>query len=107
MFDYIDEIINAFDKEGRTEGRWYNVKCCSWQSLQGRRRLREAPAWKGCRVSQPGGQDIICHQMSQTWYLHCYCILNDESASTRQGWLEQIDSPNEISQRHVHAAADP
>jgi hypothetical protein len=23
----------------------------------GWRRLREAPAWKGCRVSQPGGQD--------------------------------------------------
>jgi hypothetical protein len=39
--------------------------------------------------------------------LHCCCILNDKSASTWQGWLELTDSPNEISQRHVHAADDP
>jgi hypothetical protein len=45
--------------------------------------------------------------MSQTQYLHCYFILNDKSVSTQQGQLEQTDSPYEISQRHVHAAADP
>jgi hypothetical protein len=39
--------------------------------------------------------------------LHCYCILNDKSASTWQGQLEQTVSPDEISQRHAHAATDP
>jgi hypothetical protein len=39
---------------------------CSITSLQGRGRPPEAPTWKGCRVSQPGGQDNICPQMSQT-----------------------------------------
>jgi hypothetical protein len=34
-------------------------------------------------------------------------FLTNESASTWQGWLEQTDSPNEISQRHAHAATDP
>jgi hypothetical protein len=36
--------------------------------------------------------------MSQTQYLHSYCILDNESASTQQGWLEQTGSPDEISQ---------
>jgi hypothetical protein len=45
--------------------------------------------------------------MSQTQYLHCNCILNNESVSTWQGRLEQTDSPDEISQRHAHAAPDP
>jgi hypothetical protein len=45
--------------------------------------------------------------MSQARYLHCYCILKNESASTGQGRLEQTDSPNEKSQRHTHSASDP
>jgi hypothetical protein len=28
-------------------------------------------------------------------------------ALDKQGWLEQTGSPNEISQRHAHTAADP
>jgi hypothetical protein len=28
MFNYVNEIINAFDK-AEPEGRWYKVKCCS------------------------------------------------------------------------------
>jgi hypothetical protein len=28
MFDYVNKIINAFDK-AEPQGRWYNVKCCS------------------------------------------------------------------------------
>jgi hypothetical protein len=46
--------------------------------------------------------------MSQTQeYMHSYYILDDKSVSTQQGQLEQTGSPNEISQRHTHAAADP
>jgi hypothetical protein len=45
--------------------------------------------------------------MSQTQYLHSNCIHDNESVSTQQGWLEETGSPDEISQRHMHAAPDP
>jgi hypothetical protein len=83
------------------------IRCCSQQSLQGQWRLQEAPAWKSHRVSQPGGQDTICHQMSQTQHMHSYWILDDKSASTQQGWLEQTGTPNEIPQWHMYTAPDP
>ena len=82
MFHYINKIINAFDK---AEPKGGSIKSSAapgdlFKVHEDREKLR--PEKAGCRVTQPGGQDNICHQMSQTQYLHSYCILDNESAST-------------------------
>jgi hypothetical protein len=107
MFDYVDEIINVFDKaEPKGAGRKSSAAPNDlFKVNEDHEKLwpEKAVEFHNLVVKQ----DTICHQMSQTQYMHSYCILDDESASTQQGQLEQTGSPDEISQRHAHAATDP
>jgi hypothetical protein len=92
-------LINAFDKAEPKGG--------GTKSSEGQQRPQEAPAWKAVDFYNLVA-DSICHQMSQTWSLHSYCILDDDSASTWQGWCIGANwFTYEIPQRHTHAAANP
>jgi hypothetical protein len=107
MFDYVDEIINAFDK---AEPKGAGTKSSAAPNDLFKVNEDHEKLWPEKAVKFHNlvvKQDTICHQMSQTHYMHSYCILDDESASTQQGQLEQTGSPDEISQRHAHAATDP
>jgi hypothetical protein len=104
MFDYIDEIINAFDN-AEPEGGSTKSSAAPDDLFEVNKDHEKLPPEKAIEFHNL--EDTICHQTSQAQYLHCYCILNNESASTRQGQLEQTDSPDEISQRHAHTAPDP
>jgi hypothetical protein len=83
MFDYVDEIINAFDK-AEAKGDVTKSSTAPDDLFKVNEDREKLPPEKAIEFHNLG-QDTICHQMSQTQYLHCYCILNNKSASTRQG----------------------
>jgi hypothetical protein len=83
MFDYVDKIIKAFDKAEPKGGGTKSGAAPDdlFKVDEDRENLRPEKAVEFHNLVA----DTICHQMSQTQYLDCYCILNDKSVSTQQG----------------------
>jgi hypothetical protein len=83
IFNYVDEIINPFDKAEPKDG--------GTKSSAAPNDLFKVD--KDCKKLWPEKAvefhnlvaDTMCHQTSQTQYLPSYCILDNESASTQQG----------------------
>jgi hypothetical protein len=66
MFDYVDKIINALDK-AEPKGGGTKSSAAPDDFFKVDEDCEKLPPDKaGCRVSQPGGQDTVCHQTSQT-----------------------------------------
>ena len=62
MFDYVDKIIIAFDK-AELKGGGTKLSAAPDDSSRLTKTARSS-GLKSCKVSQPGGQDTICRQMS-------------------------------------------
>jgi hypothetical protein len=106
MFDYVDDILTVFDKAEPKDGGT-KTSAASDSLFKVDENCDKAQARQGCGVSQPGSKNIVLYQASQARHLHRNHIPDYESASTRQGRLEQVGPFDEIHQRHSYDAADP
>jgi hypothetical protein len=82
MFDYINKIINAFDK-AEPKGCGTKSSAAPDDLFKVDEDREKLPPEKAVEFHNLVAKTLYgCHQKSQTQYLHCYCILNDKSAST-------------------------
>ncbi len=105
MFDYINEIIDAFDK-----AEWYKVKCCSQRSLRGQR-PQKAPAWKTVEFHNLVAKTLYTSKWARpnTWCTAIGFLITRVQVPDKDDWSKLVHLMAEISsQRHAaHADTDP
>jgi hypothetical protein len=84
MFDYVNEIINAFNK-AEPKGGGTKSSAAPDDLFKIDEDREKLPPEKAVVFHNLVAKTLYATKMSQTQYLHSYCILNDKSASTQQG----------------------
>ena len=105
ILDYIDEIVDTFDKADPTGGSTKSRAAPDILFKVGKYCLKKSQT--SCGVSSPGGKNIIFYQAGQSRHLNLNLIPQHKRDRISQLLLGQVDPSNEIYQRHKEPTTYP